>query len=122
MVKRVLIVEDDEFNVRLLETMLKQAMDCEVLSTDKGSEALALLRRKEPKVDLVLLDLHLPEMSGEEILKEIRRIEHYKELPVFIISVDGLDEKALLEMGATDFVLKPYDPDVLLQKIGMCFD
>jgi CheY-like chemotaxis protein len=122
MLKRVLIVEDDTFNVKLLETMLKQAVDCEVLSTDKGSEALALLEREEPHVDLLLLDLHLPEMSGEEILRRVREIEHYKDLPIFIISVDGLDEKKYLEMGATDFVLKPFDPDTLLQKIGMCFE
>jgi CheY-like chemotaxis protein len=119
MSKRILIVEDDEFNVKLLETMLKMGNGAyEVISTDKGSEALSLLRRREPRVDLLLLDLHLPEMSGEEILKEVKKIDHYADLPVIIISVDGLDENKYRHMGATDFVLKPFDPVILQEKIN----
>ena len=120
--KRVLIVEDDGFNLQLLRSMLKQAMECEVLANDRGSEVLDLLKNEEEEIDLLLLDLYLPEMSGEEILKEVRKLPRYEDLPIFIISVDGLDEKKYLDLGATDFVLKPFDPNQLMQKIEMVFE
>ena len=60
--------------------------------------------------------------GGEEILKEVRKIPHREDLPIFIISVDGLDEKKYVELGATDFVLKPFDPNTLMQKIEMVFE
>jgi two-component system chemotaxis sensor kinase CheA len=122
MVKRVLIVEDDGFNLQLLRSMLRQAMECEILANDRGSEVLELLRKGEPKIDLLLLDLYLPEIGGEEILREVRKLPHYEDLPIFIISVDGLDEKKYLDLGATDFVLKPFNPNTLMQKIEMAFE
>jgi len=119
-VKRVLIVEDDGFNLQLLRTMLKQAIecsDCEVIANDRGSEVIEMLKRGEPRIDLLLLDIYLPEMGGDEILQEVRKIPQYEDLPIFIISVDGLDEKKYLEMGATDFILKPFNPNVLMEKL-----
>jgi two-component system chemotaxis response regulator CheY len=121
-VKRILIVEDDGFNLQLLRAMLNQAMECEVIANDRGSEVLAMLREEEPKIDLLLLDIFLPEMRGDEILKEVRKIPHYKDLPVFIISIDGLDEERYLKMGATDFVLKPFDPNLLMEKLRKYLD
>ncbi len=118
--KRVLIVEDDGFNLQLLRTMLKQAIecsDCEVIANDRGSEVIEMLKRGEPRIDLLLLDIYLPEMGGDEILQEVRKIPQYEDLPIFIISVDGLDEKKYLEMGATDFILKPFNPNVLMEKL-----
>jgi CheY-like chemotaxis protein len=121
-VKRVLIVEDDGFNLQLLRTMLKQSMECEVIANDRGSEVLEMLKKGEPKIDLLLLDIFLPEMRGDEILKEVRKIPHYKDLPIFIISIDGLDEREYREMGATDFVLKPFKPNVLMEKLQKYLD
>jgi len=121
-VKRILIVEDDGFNLQLLKAMLNQAMQCEIIANDRGSEVLDILRNSDKKIDLMLLDLYLPEMSGEEILREVRKMPEYKDLPIFITSVDGLDTKKYLEMGATDFVLKPFDPNLLMQKIEMVFE
>jgi CheY-like chemotaxis protein len=111
--KTILVVDDDKFNIQLIETMLKKiANDVQVVSTDKGSEVLSTLEIWDGRIDMVLLDLQMPEMSGEEILQNIRE-ELKLDVPVVIISVNGLDEKALLEMGANDFVLKPFDLDDL---------
>ena len=121
--KRFLIVEDDAFNVKLLEMMLEQQTDaCEVVVTDKGSEALAILKNNDPAIDVLLLDLNLPEMSGKEILQEVRSMPQCKELPVFIITVDGLDEAQYRDMGATDFILKPFHPDELAKKLAHYFE
>jgi CheY-like chemotaxis protein len=65
---------------------------------------------------MVLLDLQMPEMRGEEVLEVIRK-ELNLDVPVLIITVNGLDEKELLAKGANDFVLKPFDLDDLKTKI-----
>jgi CheY-like chemotaxis protein len=114
--KTMLVVDDDKFNIQLIETMLAKIADVKVISTDKGSEALTVLKTCEGYVDMVLLDLHMPEMRGEEVLEVIRK-ELNLDLPVLIITVDGLDEKELLAQGANDFVLKPFDLDDLKTKI-----
>jgi CheY-like chemotaxis protein len=114
--KTVLIIDDDQFNIQLIETMLKKIADIKVISTDKGSEALRVLQTCEGYVDMVLLDLQMPEMSGQEILRTIRE-ELNLDIPVLIISVNGLDEKELMDAGADGFVLKPFELDDLKTKI-----
>lgn len=108
--KKILIVEDDNFNIHLLEAIFaKLEMDVNIMSTYSGSEALSIIANSHPPIDMVLLDLHLPEMSGREILTKIRESKDAKELPVLIISVDGFDEQELRQIGANDFMLKPFD-------------
>ena len=114
--KTLLIIDDDQFNIQLIETMLKKIADIKIISTDKGSEALRVLQTCDGYVDMVLLDLQMPEMSGQEVLRVIRD-ELKLDIPVLIISVNGLDEKELIEAGADDFVLKPFDLDDLKAKI-----
>jgi DNA-binding response OmpR family regulator len=67
---------------------------------------------------MVLLDLHLPQMTGKEILHNIRKNRKFDKLPVLIISVDGMDEIELRDMGANDFILKPFDIDNFSKKIA----
>jgi CheY-like chemotaxis protein len=114
--KIFLIVDDDRFNIQLIETMLEKIADVKVVSTDKGSEALAVLKTCDNYIDMVLLDLHMPEMDGTDVLRAIKG-EIKPDIPVLIITVNGLDEKTLLEMGADDFVLKPFNLDDLKTKI-----
>jgi CheY-like chemotaxis protein len=114
--KTILVVDDDKFNIQLIETMLQKIADVKVLSTDKGSEALTVLKTCDRYIDMILLDLHMPEMDGRDVLKGIRK-ELKLDTPVLIISVNGLDERELLDMGADDFVLKPFDLDDLKTKI-----
>ena len=114
--KTFLVVDDDKFNIQLIETMLEKIADVKVVSTDKGSEALTVLKTCDGYIDMVLLDLHMPEMEGEDVLRAIRN-DLKLSMPVVIISVDGLDERELLDMGADDFVLKPFDLDDLKAKM-----
>jgi len=114
--KTFLIVEDDKFNIQLIETMLAKIADVKVVSTDKGSEALTVLKACSNYIDLILLDLHMNEMDGEDVLRAIR-MDLQLDIPIVIISVNGLNEKELLEMGANDFVLKPFDLNDLQEKI-----
>ena len=116
----ILIVEDDQFNVQLIETILSKIEGMKdkvrILSTDEEEETFRLLSQND--VDLVLLDLHLPNADGREILRKIRARTETADIPVIIVSVDGLEEKALREQGASDFILKPYDVDAFSVKLS----
>ena len=114
----MLIIEDDAFNIQLIRSLLSKISDTNVIAMDDGSEALKILESEEEKIDIVLLDLHLPTMGGKEILGAIRKNEKLNDLPVLIISVDGMDEIELRNMGANDFILKPFDIDEFAAKIS----
>ena len=107
----VLIVEDDSFNIHLISALLKKIADVEITATDDGKEAIGILESGEKAIDVVLLDLHMPKMDGRDVLTAIRQQSKYNNIPIIIISVDGLDEDELLKLGADDFVLKPFDID-----------
>ena len=114
----MLVVEDDAFNIQLIRSILEKISDTTIISTDNGLEALKILEFGEEKIDMVLLDLHLPIKSGREVLEFIRNNEKFNDLPVLIISVDGMDEIELRNMGANDFILKPFDIDEFASKIA----
>ncbi len=114
----MLIVEDDAFNIQLIRSLLSKISDTNIISTDDGLEALEILESGDQKIDIVLLDLHLPIKSGREVLESIRGNEKFDDLPVLIISVDGMDEIELRKMGANDFILKPFDIDEFAVKIS----
>lgn len=110
---KILIVDDDESLCAELVKLLEQnGYEVEVLD-DLGE---ILERVKQVKPDLILLDINLPQLSGENLLREIRR-----ELAMPVIMVTGQDTEAdeLLSMsyGADDFVTKPYNPNILLLRI-----
>lgn len=110
---RILIVDDDA-SVRQTLTRIFHSADCDVTSAGSGSEALRLLR--ESSYDLVFLDLRMPEYDGLQILKEIR--DGYPKLPVILLTAFGSLQSALeaIRLGATDYLLKPVDPDVLVAR------
>jgi len=114
----MLIVEDDAFNIQLIRSLLAKISDTNMITTDDGSEALKILEYGDEKIDIVLLDLHLPGKSGKEILEFIRRYKKFEDIPVLIISVDGMDEIELRNMGANDFILKPFDIAEFASKIS----
>jgi len=114
----VLIVEDDSFNIHLISALLNKIADVEITSTDDGKEALAILESGDKAIDVVLLDLHMPKMEGRDVLAAIRQQSKYNNIPVIIISVDGLNEDELLKLGADDFVLKPFDIDKFAAVLG----
>jgi two-component system, OmpR family, KDP operon response regulator KdpE len=103
---RVLVVDDDPQILRAVRTSL-QARGYEVLTAGNGETALDLLMRAETTVDLVVLDLGLPGLDGQEV---IRRVRTWAEVPIIVLSVrESQDEKvAALDAGADDYVTKPF--------------
>lgn len=108
--KKILIVEDDESIHSIIEAMLKQE-NYSILNAYSGTEALMLLEKNQ--VDLILLDLMLPGLSGEELIKKFNHI------PIIVISakITTEDKVNCLDIGANDYITKPFDKNELLARI-----
>ncbi|HEV2757686.1 MAG TPA: response regulator [Actinomycetota bacterium] len=113
MPERVLVVDDDTQMTKAVTNALR-ARGYDVLTASSGERALDLITEEE--LDLVLLDLGLPGIEGDEV---IRRLRAWSELPVIVVSVrDGQEEKvAALDAGADDFVTKPFGIKELLARM-----
>jgi cyclic di-GMP phosphodiesterase len=114
---RVLIVDDEEPNVRMLTRMLAQAGYEHVTSTQDPREVRPLYIRNRP--DLILLDLHMPHLDGYEVMEQLSQVVETTYLPILVITGD-LDPDArqkALALGAKDFVSKPFDPIELQLRI-----
>jgi putative two-component system response regulator len=113
---RLLIVDDEPANVRVLTRTLEQGGYEHTLATTDSREARALYIRHRP--DLILLDLHMPNLDGYEVMEQLAQVAEATYLPILVLTGD-LDPEAkqrALAMGAKDFVYKPFDPiDVLLR-------
>ena len=109
----ILIIEDERELAQVLKSYLEKE-DYRVLSADRGDEGY--LRWKEAQPDLVLLDLNLPGMNGLEIARRIREVD---QTPLIMITarVEEADQIIGLEIGADDYITKPFSPRVVVAKV-----
>lgn len=107
--KRVLLIEDDRDIVELVRYNLERE-GFQVAAATDGATGLAQIRKSPP--DILLLDLMLPKLSGLDICKEIRRDQSLNRLPILMLTARGeeADRVVGLEMGADDYVTKPFSP------------
>ena len=110
---RVLVVDDEQRILNFLSSKLKVS-GYEVLTASNGAEALEQVQAQEP--DLVVLDIMMPKMDGFETLKELRT---FSSVPVIILSAKGsnVDKVKGLELGADDYLAKPFSPDELIARV-----
>jgi len=115
--ERVLVVEDNEHAAYLLKTLLERAGYSVIVSPD-GRDALAKLASMEP-VDLVMLDLMLPYVSGYQVLIEARQNPKWQRVPIVVVTARTLEMDAVraLETGANDFIRKPFSPEELVARV-----
>jgi phosphate regulon transcriptional regulator PhoB len=115
-VRRILIIEDDKDIVELVRYNLEQE-DFRVLSASDGLGGLAQVKKAPP--DLVILDLMLPGLPGLELCKEIRRDSKMARLPILMLTARGeeADRVVGLELGADDYVTKPFSPRELVARV-----
>jgi DNA-binding response OmpR family regulator len=111
--RKIILIEDDALMRRSMAYNLEQA-GYQVITAANAEDGLAIIQNNPP--DLVILDIGLPEMDG---LEAIRRIKEAHRIPVILVTARrrNLDEVVGLEMGADDYVTKPFDVDVLLAHI-----
>lgn len=116
MKQRILVVDDDKEVVRLMRAYLEQA-GYEVLVAYDGETAIHNLRRERP--DLLLLDLMLPDKDGYDITRLVRADANLSALPIIMLTarVDDTDKIVGLEMGADDYVTKPYNPREVVARV-----
>jgi CheY-like chemotaxis protein len=111
--KKVLIVEDDLRNIFSL-TCYFEEKNVQIFTAENGKVALDLLNR-EDNIDLVLMDIMMPEMDGYEAMKEIRKQDRFKSLPIIALTAKAMkeDEQKCLNAGANVYLSKPVNLDEL---------
>ncbi len=116
--KNILVVDDSSINRTILANMLQG--DFNILEADNGRKALELMRRKDKDVALVLLDIVMPVMNGYDVLEEARNDPDLLAMPIVVLTGAETSENEImaLEYGATDFLKKPYNPDIMRIKVA----
>ena len=113
----VLIVDDEAINRELLGNILEK--EYKVVFASNGKEALEIIHRDKDILSLVLLDLLMPELSGFDVLKNLKEDGLITELPVVVLTSEKSSEIESLRLGAADFLTKPYDlPEVILARVS----
>ena len=117
----LLVVDDNEMNRDMLGRRLQRQGYRVTMAVD-GRQALEIIRAET--FDLVLLDIMLPVMNGYEVLEELRADQALSQIPVIITTaLDESDGKAkCLELGAEDYLTKPFNPVLLKSRIGDCLE
>ncbi len=111
----ILVVDDDKINLKTARKILKNHYQVSCLET--GQETLSFLEEQLP--DMILLDVHMPDMDGFEVLKIIKANERTKNIPVVFLTADTDYETELsgFKAGASDFIRKPFIPDIMLERL-----
>ena len=114
--RNILVVDDDKLNLITAKKVLSD--DYKVTAVMHGTQALSFL--EENDCDIVLLDINMPEMDGFEVLEKIRQIERCQNLPVIFLTADNDSETEArcFNTGATDFIAKPFVPEVMRSRIS----
>ena len=117
MAKKVLIVEDNELNMKLFHDLL-EAQGYDTLETREGLSALSLAREHKP--DLILMDIQLPEISGLEVTKWLKDDEDLRHIPVIAVTAFAMkgDEERILQGGCEGYISKPISVPHFLETIA----
>jgi HAMP domain-containing protein/signal transduction histidine kinase/CheY-like chemotaxis protein len=112
--RKVMIVDDDMRNIFALSTVLEE-QDMQIVSADNGMDAIRILQAQHD-VDIVLMDIMMPEMDGIDTMREIRKIPELKTLPIVAVTAKAMkgDREKCIEAGAWDYLSKPVDTEQLL--------
>ena len=117
---QVLIVDDDRM-IRTLVKLLLEKQGYDVIEGENGQQAIDLAKRERP--DLLIVDLMMPKMDGYQAIDGIRREPSLAMLPVMVLTAENGPgaETRVLELGADDYMTKPFDPDILLARVRGIF-
>jgi CheY-like chemotaxis protein len=112
--RKVLIVDDDIRNIFSLTSVLEQ-YKIDVVYAENGRDGIDILRNN-PDIDVGLIDIMMPEMDGFQTIREIRRHDHLSHVPLIAVTAKAMkgDRQRCIEAGASDYIAKPVDVDLLL--------
>lgn len=117
---KILVVDDEIINLMMVKNILEP--EYEVIEANSCEEALALLKDMTPTI--ILLDIHMPEIDGYETLIKIRNIERLKDIPIVFLTADDESRAEVrgFELGADDFVRKPFVSEVVKHRVAKCIE
>ncbi len=106
--KKILIVEDNEFNLELISDILK-IRGHQIISTDNGEDAISLAKETHP--DLILMDIQLPVMDGYEATRRIKSDPEFKAIPIIAVTSFAMkgDKEKVVQAGCDGYIVKPID-------------
>jgi DNA-binding response OmpR family regulator len=117
MSKKILVVDDDEINLKMIESRLSKAGYDVVLARD-GDIALQEVRKERP--DLIILDVQMPRMSGYTFMFEVNKIPGYKPVPIIVVTAHEENQPIFEHRGARGYLVKPVNFDELFNRIRIC--
>ena len=120
--KNILVVDDDVRNLFALTTVFER-FNINVITAESGREAINILMNDNQKIDMVLMDIMMPEMDGYETTQKIRREHKNSSLPIIAVTAKAMkgDRQKCIEAGASDYITKPLKIDQLLSLMRMWF-
>lgn len=116
--KKMLVIDDQEVNRGILKALFCDNYD--ILEAKNGIEGLKLLKEYSEEIVIVLLDMIMPEMGGEDFLKKkINMSKRIKDIPVVVVSSESTanTQLSMLKLGVNDYIIKPYEPEITKQKV-----
>lgn len=118
--KKALII-DDSRAMRLILGRILEQFGYQICAASNGRDALNLLGRESPKIDVMLVDWNMPEMNGLEFVKAIRKHPGYLSVPLMMVTTETEADQmiAALDAGANEYVMKPFTDDVIADKLRL---
>jgi CheY-like chemotaxis protein len=112
--RKALVVDDDARNIFALTTLL-ESQEMDVISATNGLQAIELIENT-PDIDIVLMDIMMPEMDGFETMRRIREDSRFRTLPILALTAKAMkgDREKCLDAGASDYIAKPVNTEQLL--------
>ncbi len=119
--KKVIFVEDSPTMRRIIMNSLNKIGIDDVTEAENGVDALD--KMGDANWDMVITDWNMPEMNGEELVKELRSKDQHKDTPILMITTRGMQDDVMtaIKMGVNGYVVKPFTPEILKKKIGEIF-
>ncbi len=120
MKKRILVVDDDSMN--LMRTKMILGQEYQVVLAESGAEALNRLKEDEEQIDMVLLDIDMPEMNGIETFERMK--DFAADIPVIFLTASGQEDDVVsaIRLGAVNYLKKPFRPQELMRRISQEFE
>ena len=118
----ILVVDDFSTMRRIIKNILRQIGFENVVEADDGTSALEVLRAQ--KVDFIISDWNMPQISGLELLKTVRASQDWKDLPFLMVTAEGQKEHVIeaVKHRVNNYIIKPFTPEVLTEKIQKIFE
>ena len=118
----ILVVDDFATMRRIVRNILKQLGYENIHEADDGASALEVLKRE--KIQFIISDWNMPQMSGIDLLKTVRATEEWKDLPFLMVTAEGQKENVIeaVKNKVNNYIVKPFTPETLMEKISKIFE